>query len=754
METQLVKKLFPLGPRTALVIFILLLLAPGAFFPKLVVDNAPERYFPHDNPDVVFERSLREHFPNDQFIYVLLVGPEVYAIDNLRALASAAKRLEHDPRIERVLTVASTDHIRTDDFGFAVETLVDPRHLDDKTPAQWRQRVLSDRFAVDLLAGRDGESLAMMIRPFELDNSVSRMQIQTTVEEVLEEEGLGPLVAGMAGPVPLDVAQLQALIHDNLLFTPLTLGLVILLVWLLFRSWGVVLFTVLGVMAVGPLVVMLLIIAGRPFTLVDTMIPTLMLALTAALLVHLFSTLRMAHAAGRAGAEAVAWAVAKIRRPAFYASVTTALGLGSLGTSPILPIRDFGLAAAAGALIAYVVVIFILPPMIGRWFHSKLDKGGSGMVWVDAVVARIARIGIRRAAWVVAISGVFMVAAVPVIASIEVDTDILEFFAPEHPLSKATAEVEARIAGVTPVEIVINTEALDGLKQPALLQAMSGLRDWLEAQQEIDRVVSVNDIVEEMNWAFHAEDPAYLSIPDDHKLIAQYLLLYDGRDLFDVVNRDYDTARMVMSVNVHETSQVVALMDRIRAKLADTDLNGAQARLAGFGLLLAEQEGLLITGQLRGLAVALLTILIALAVVFRSLSAALLCMLPNLAPIIGMFFIMGILGWRLDIATALIAAVALGVAVDDTIHFYSGYQGTRRRGHGALRSLLHSFRYAGRAVMATTVILAFTFALFGLSEFRPTQNFGFLTMVGLIGALLMDLLLLPALIILGNRKSR
>jgi len=371
----------------------------------------------------------------------------------------------------------------------------------------------------------------------------------------------------------------------------------------------------------------------------------------------------------------------------------------------------------------------------------------------NAAAAATARLGIRHAGWVVLVCALLMAGSVPLIAQIKVDTDMVGFFKPEHPLSVATTEIERRIGGVTPVEIVIKTEAFDGLKDPALLKKLSDLRDWLEQQPEIDRAVSLSDVVEEMHWAFHAEDMDFLAIPDSPQLIAQYLLIYDGRDLFDLVNRDFTVGRMVMSLNVHETSEVIAAIERIRAHLDGLDLKGASTRIAGFGMLLAEQEKLLVQGQLRGLGMALLTIFVALVVVFRSVGGALLCMLPNLAPVIGMFAVMGAFGLHLDIATALIAAVAIGVAVDDTIHFYSGYQGTRRRGHGPLRALLHSFHHAGRAVMATTVVLSFTFALFALSDFNPTQHFGLLTMVGIIGALLLDLLLLPALIIIGSRRQ-
>jgi transposase-like protein len=170
--------------------------------------------------------------------------------------------------------------------------------------------------------------------------------------------------------------------------------------------------------------------------------------------------------------------------------------------------------------------------------------------------------------------------------------------------------------------------------------------------------------------------------------------------------------------------------------------------IAGVGRLFADMEDLLIAGQVYSLWGALALIFVFILLFLRSLPAAALCMIPNLSPVFLIFVIMGSTGIWLDMATAMIASVAIGIAVDDTLHVYHGFQQRMKRGASPVLALLRTYHGAGRAVVTTTVILSAQFMILTASDFIPTRNFGLLTTAGLIAALLFDLLLLPALLII------
>jgi predicted RND superfamily exporter protein len=294
---------------------------------------------------------------------------------------------------------------------------------------------------------------------------------------------------------------------------------------------------------------------------------------------------------------------------------------------------------------------------------------------------------------------------------------------------------------------------MDVLTQPRTLNQIKKFQLWLKQQPEVDKTVSVVDFIEEMNWGFHSQEDSFLTIPDDSNLISQYLFIYDGEDMFDFIDEDYQQARVAMNVNVHGANQISDLMARIEKYLAENPLKNTEWNITGAGRLFADQETLLIEGQILSLGGALLIIFALMLALWRSMRDTLICMIPNLSPIVLIFIIMGSFGIWLDMATAMIASVAVGIAIDDTIHIYHGFIDRVKQGVHPVFALARTYHQAGRAVMTTTIILCSQFLLLLASAFVPMGHFGVLTSVGLLAALIFDLLLLPALLTLIFRQK-
>ena len=295
--------------------------------------------------------------------------------------------------------------------------------------------------------------------------------------------------------------------------------------------------------------------------------------------------------------------------------------------------------------------------------------------------------------------------------------------------------------------VTFDTGARDGLKDADTLHMIRRFQHWAELQPEIDRSFGLPNFVEEMHWGFNAENPAFRTVPDDSRLISQYLLIYDGDDIHDFVDREFQHSQVALNLNVHKASEIARTLDRVREYLNENVGDRLHWEIAGNARLFADIEDLLVSGQLYSLWGALVLIFMFLLFFLRSAGAAALCMIPNLSPILLIFILMGAFGIWLDMATAMIASVAVGIAVDDTIHVYHGFRHRLARGVSPVTALARSYRHAGRAVVVTTIILSAQFLILVSSDFVPTRNFGLLTTVGLLAALLFDLLLLPALLI-------
>ncbi|HSP01271.1 MAG TPA: MMPL family transporter, partial [Thioalkalivibrio sp.] len=407
---------FSLPAPLALILLLALATLPGGLLLKIELNNAPEIYFPAASPSVQFENELREDFPLDQVLVVLLEGEGLFSDEALAAMEQVVGELQSHPRVDRVLALSTLDHIRGTADGFAVQPLLDRTVAAQLDEQARRSRVLGDRFAPGLLVSRDGSAVALVVRPVRLEDSLQRLELEQATLGAIAGTMLNDHVVGVGGQVALDVAQLRAMIRDSAMFIPLTTGLGLAIIGWMFRRWMAVLAAGLVIGAVVSSTVGLLILAGRPFTLISALLPPLMAALSVALLIHWFNALTLAAHRGLKGAQRVAWALAEVRRPALFTALTTSAGLASLSLSPIRPIEAFGLTAAAGALLLAFVVLVLLPPVFARWDTGDWAVRGGGIRRLDRVVRVLRNLGIRRPVWVLVVTGVLMALAVPQIA--------------------------------------------------------------------------------------------------------------------------------------------------------------------------------------------------------------------------------------------------------------------------------------------------------------------------------------------------
>jgi hypothetical protein len=494
------------------------------------------------------------------------------------------------------------------------------------------------------------------------------------------------------------------------------------------------------------------IVFSIPYTMISGMLAPLLAALTTAFLIHFYSYLKAASNYHYQGKERVNFALKGVKKPTFYTALTTILGLASMFVSPILPIAHFGLISAFGVFILYSLLIKIVPMIFIRFDNKVWPSVKTNMIWIDRLIKLAVTLSIRRASWV--LSGCFLILllGIPWIFSVTAETSLIKFFPDEHPVTQSTNKIQDTLSGVMPLEIVFSGEGRDLFKQVDKLKQIENIEKWLIQQPEIDKISSLTGFVKDMHQAINMDKDTLDGLPDSDVLISQYFFIYDGDDVYDLVNREFNQTRVVLSLNIHNSSKIRALIERIEV-YAGKNVKDMDWVIAGEGRVFSDQDSLLISGQLYSLVTAVFLIFFVMFLLFRNFSEALLSMLLNLSPIIVIFIIMGILGIWLDMATAMIASVAIGIAVDDTVHLMYGYKKRLAKGNSLVYSLVQSHYKAGRAIIVTTFILCAQFLLVATSSFIPTAHFGLLTAIGLLMALLFDLFLMPAIVIAFYHKK-
>ena len=735
-----------LPPWLALTLLLGIQLVSLPFLFKIHFNNAADIYSPPDAPIIELRESLFKEFPGDEALIALFEGESIYSPTFLAALHRVAETMEAYPGVDRVLTLTTVEHIEANEDGFSVSPLIDPDALESRTPEEWRKRVLADTFAPRLLASDDGQAIALVVRPKILKESLARRDIQIALEQAIETQGLKENQRAIAGTVAQTVEELRSLWRDSAIFIPLTvvIGLA-LLAWVVGRIRPVI----IGGLAMGTVVsasVAGLVVSGQPYTPITAMIPTLMAAYTTATLLHVYAAIQRARVAQLPRPLRIRRALSETFKPGLFNVLTTGAGLLSLLWVDIPPVQAFGLSGAIGTLMVFLVVFLLVPPILLKWDTPRWPRRRSGLAHARRIAAAVSVFSLRHSKWVLGGTAALIAASVPLVMQVKVETNLIEFFAPQHSISRSTDEIESKLSGVTSLEVVLTGEGRDSLKDPARLAQIRDLQRWIEQQPEVDRAISLVDMLEEMNEAFHGEKLGKAALPADRKLVEQLLLIYDGSDLYEIVNRDFQRARITLSLNVHGANEIGSVIERIRTHVAQQGVQGVAVDVAGFGRLFSDQEDRIVDGQIKSFASAFLQILLLMAIMFRSLRGALICLLPNLAPLFFIFVIMGTFDIWLDVATVLIAGVILGITVDDTIHLYHGYLDRLKRGVSPVFAIIRSVESSGRAVIAISVVLIAQFSLLGLSDFRPTAHFGMLCAVGLFAGQVFELLLMPALL--------
>lgn len=595
----------------------------------------------------------------------------------------------------------------------------------DLPPAGSRGMVARDGTAVGLVAWLD-------VRP---DIEQARGRIITAVERAAREE-LDPLgrTAHLAGNGVLYEGLNQQTIRDTGIFLGLALLAMVAILAVGLRSWRAVILALVAPLVTAVAGIGVLGLAGRPFTVVGSALPTLILVIALAdaihVLLHYEHVRRSAPPADEvARRQQVAAAIAWVAVPCLFTSLTTAGGFLALATSRMALVRDFGIFAAVGMLLAWVVTLTFLAAALALWDVRPPVRGtGGGAVQraLDSMAAAVPRLrGI--------IVGAAILLAVVLgagVARVRADTETIALLPSGHVVRRDSEWLERRLGAYTPLEMEVTKRS--GLRDAAFLERIRTWRTRAEALPGVDRTFSATDL------AGRPEHAAF-SAPSAQGGPATGYLSADGRSLRVTAYVPMTSARGLARV-------ATALEREGEAVFGAT---GA-VRATGYLPLYVRITDYVVQSTLMGLAASLVLVFAFMALLIRSARGLAAAVPVNVLPVLLVFGVMGWAGIPLDIATATVGAIILGIVVDDTIHFLHRYRHERRAGRASATAAAESVKYAGRGIVLTSAVLACGFAVMTAAGTKSIAYFGLVATIAIVGAVIADLLLLPALLSFGG----
>ncbi|MGM0609438.1 MAG: efflux RND transporter permease subunit, partial [Candidatus Muiribacteriota bacterium] len=332
--------------------------------------------------------------------------------------------------------------------------------------------------------------------------------------------------------------------------------------------------------------------------------------------------------------------------------------------------------------------------------------------------------------------------------NINTETNVMEYFKKDSNLSQSNQFIKQNLAGLSTFDISIKGKNEDTFKKPESLKVIETIQDYIDKTKGVDKTLSFVDFLKDMNKSFHNEKEDFFKIPKSKEMVSQYLLIYNSDDIEEYVNPDFDHARISVRISEDSTKEQKKIIKKINSYIENSAFEEYTLKITGRVFNDVKMIDSLVKSQIKSLFIAGLIIISIMFVIMKSFKLGMLSIVPNLIPIVINFGIMGFFGIPLNAATALIAAVALGIAVDDTIHFLTAYSKYSKVSATVSQAVRMSIMDKGKAIITSSFILIIGFGTLVFSSFVPTIYFGVLSSIIMVAAVIGDLFFLPSLILL------
>jgi len=734
-------------------------MASGTGMSKLGLANDYRVFFGEDNPDLnAFEAVENIYTKNDNVLFIVKPREgEVFTAANLEVIRSLTEDAWQIPFSTRVDAITNFQHTWADGDELIVEDLVGRGEITPEVVARARRVSLAEPLLTGRLIAPDALTTGVNVRISLRGEAVDELaQTVAYARGLVAEysEAHPELEIQVGGLSMLNWAFAEAPMRDLPVVMPLMFLTFMITIGLFLRS-GTALVATLAV--IGFSTATALGIAGHMGVFLDptsASAPTIILTLAVADSMHILVSLLQSMRKGNEKLDALVEAIRVNAKPIFLTSLTTVVGFLTLNFSDSPPFRLLGNLTAVGVIFAWIFSMTLLPALVAI-LPVRQRRTSDG--WVNTWLDRFSDMMVARHRPILAGMAVATVGLSFAVTTLEVNDHFIEYFSPKLEIRRASDFGIENLTGFYSATFSLEAGGPQEVSDPEYLATVDEFADWLDARPNVVHVNSFTRTMKRLNMNMHADDPAEYGLPTQQELGAQYLLLYElslpyGLDVNDQINLDKSSLRVDVTygdVDVKIVEQEVALAEAWLARNGTPSMRSARA--TGTPLMFAKITRRNIASMLLGTGLGFVLIAGILMIALKSVRLGVISLVPNVLPALMAFGVWAMIVGQVGFAVSIVAGLSIGIVVDDTVHFLSKYQ-YARDSMDAPDSVRYAFRTVGPAILGTTLIVALGFAMLGLSTFRVTAYMGLLTSLTVACALVVDFLLLPAILLVFDRR--
>ncbi len=783
----------------AIILLILLTVLMASRLPRITFDMSTEAFLNKDDPAIELYNSFRDQFGRDEMILVMIKPKNIFDLDFLKKLKAFHEELEESvPYVDDISSLINARLTRGEEGQLIVQDLMEEIPQSKEDLIRLREYVLSNPLYKNLLVSENGTFTAIVIkseaysssnRDNHEDNKFStgeellnhntvfkkeenvvlsneeNSEMVSVVREVMKKyDGEDFSVYLTGSPVVTDYLK-KTMQGDMLKFTWIAIIAIGFFLFVLFRRLSGVLLPLISVLLSVVYTFSLLAITETAIKLPLVILPSFLLAIGIGSSVHLMSFFFKTYTAGNK-TSAIVHSLGHSGLPITMTSITTAAGLGSFVGAELAPAADIGIFAACGVMISLLFTLVLIPALLSvlpvkPLYRSEAEKDGN---MLDRILLSCGNFAVDHH-WKVTIVSLSLVAfAVAGITKLNVTHHVLHWFKKGTEIRENTELIDREMKGSIVVEVMVDSGRENGLHEPDIMNRIDELENRLKSYQNaeknmfIGKTLSLSDMLKEIHQALNENDPAFYAIPQDRKVIAQEFLLFENSgsdDLRDVVDSQFRQTHITTKVPWNDSVTYADLMDYASEHANQVFGDTVKYQITGIAQMMMQTVVAMMNSTVQSYSIAVIIITILMILLIGKIGMGMLSMIPNLSPIV---LTLGIMGWfniPLDMFSMLIGSIAIGLAVDDTIHFFHNFRKYYDQ-TGDIKSAVQStLTTAGRAMFVTTLVLAVGFWLFMFASMNNLFLFGLLTGMTLVFAFLADIIMAPALlsVVIGQKNK-
>ncbi len=680
-------------------------------------------------------REFKEVFGSDEIIRIVIRCESVLSADAFQAIEALSAGAEKIPAVRKVIGLPEIKKAVDPAGKMSLETfagIVSPVALFKKN-----------------LISEDGRATSLTLL---LKTGASPQEAIADVRSLIEDAAK-PLSVYQIGMPLVSEALAKYTEADFLRLPPVTLAVIGVLLFLFLRS-GACLALSLGVVILAQIWTFgLMAWLKIPLSMLTMIVPVFLIAVGTAYCLYLCSEyLDCARGAGTPR-EAVLLVFENMAFPTTLAVATTLVGIGSLSVNRIVAIREFSLFACFGMLSLLVLLLTFFPvvlsylPLPRR--APRKDRTSDRLV--NGFLRSVVTLNVRHQKVCLTVLALVLVFLLAGVFQIRVETNPVEFFKEDTQIRRHFHDIYSDLSGSFPIHVVGTGAGPYAFEDLERIRALDRFAADLDGRPGVDKAVSFVDYLKLVNYVSNQYQPEYYRLPEESfelsMLINSFKIILGDDMLARFMNADFSSTDILLLTHISSSSRLLEMEKSVIQEARSRFGGDIDWEVTGFGAVMAASSHHLTLGQVKSLSVALVLIFGIMVMLFVSAKVGLIAVLPNLVPIVTNFGLMGWFGIPLSVATSLIASVAIGLAVDDTIHYMFRYSNEFKKDLNKDRALTDTVLRVGRPIFFTTATISCGFLILLFSHFQPTAVFGLMMVITMMSALVGDLVLLPSLML-------